>query len=883
MRLSTTALALFLFAAPAFAQQADRVVDPRTGEPVPLGLAPPPADAPPLRGDDLEPIQYLAAGATKLVRVNGDALLFQDGGLLISAEVVGSEVVELDRYVLPAQPSDMVVQGGLAYVPLRKNEGLLILDVSDPADLQEVGVLPGHDLLSVAVAGGYAYVGLGFSGVAVYDVSDPANPSVVTTFDTPGSANGTWVEGSTLYVADGNATNDPEFHIYDVSTPASPTLLGSFETGAFVTYVAVEGDVAYLAGNFGLRTVDVSDPSAPVGLGAFSAGGDTTYEIDLQGDLAYISGLAGLFVVDVSDPSVPTQHAAYPIEGQGLSTAAIPGAPLAFLGDRYEGLRLIDFTVPSAPVQTAFYENGGFAHKLFFDGDYLYVTDLGGRLRIVDVSDVGGAGAFEVGRLDVPSNTQEVLVRDGLAYVTDADFGGTGLTIVDVSDPANPTVVGSYGSPNQVFGLDLVGTTLFLANGFSGLQTLDVSNPAVPVPLDSFPMGSNTIDVMVEGDVAYVVNFGGGMYALDVSDPADLVQLDAEPGWGFLNALDLSILDAATAYVADGQNGLRYVDRSDPTDLQTTAITPVSSQARDVAVAVSPEEGSLIEEAFVAGDFYGIYQLRGGALVGQFESGDRGIGVAARTPGSGPTDLIALAGGEAGVYLFAGAGQAAVTLAAEALNSPVPAGGRLRFGVAVTNNTDGPLTGDLVLDVVGPGGVGATRTLISGGTLGAGATATLVFRLRVPASAPAGPYDATVTALTGGDGFETTFSFEVVGDALASGGAAGEGFEVEVLDDGGLVAAAAPSEAPALEATVAPNPMRGAGVVRYALPEAGRATLAVYDVLGRRVATLRDGLHEAGAHEVRLDADRLGLSGGVYVLRLDTDAGSTSSTVTVLR
>src|SRR5690606_41245843 len=111
----------------------------------------------------------------------------------------------------------------------------------------------------------------------------------------------------------------------------------------------------------------------------------------------------------------------------------------------------------------------------------------------------------------------------------------------------------------------------------------------------------------------------------------------------------------------------------------------------------------------------------------------------------------------------------------------------------------------------------------------------------------------------------------------------GAGFEVEVRGAGGSDGTAAPSGAPALDATVAPSPMRGAGVVRYALPEAGRATLAVYDVLGRRVATLRDGLHEAGAHEVRLDADRLGLSGGVYVLRLDTGAGSASSTVTVLR
>src|SRR5690606_12047231 len=208
-------LALLLFAAPSFAQQANRVTDPQTGEPVPLGLTAPPAEVPAERGGGLEPSQYLPEGATKLVRTGGTALLYQDGGLLVSAEVVGSEVVERDRYVMPAQPSDMVVHGGLAYLPLRKNEGLHILDVSDPSDLQLVGVLAGHDLLSVAVGGGYAYVGRGTAGVAVYDVSDPANPTIVTTFDTPGSANGTWVEGTTLYVADGNAASDADFRIYD--------------------------------------------------------------------------------------------------------------------------------------------------------------------------------------------------------------------------------------------------------------------------------------------------------------------------------------------------------------------------------------------------------------------------------------------------------------------------------------------------------------------------------------------------------------------------------------------------------------------------------------------------------------------------------------------
>ena len=43
-------------------------------------------------------------------------------------------------------------------------------------------------------------------------------------------------------------------------------------------------------------------------------------------------------------------------------------------------------------------------------------------------------------------------------------------------------------------------------------------------------------------------------------------------------------------------------------------------------------------------------------------------------------------------------------------------------------------------------------------------------------------------------------------------------------------------------------------------------SLAVYDLLGRRVATLVDDVQTAGSHEVVFDASRL--PSGVYILRL---------------
>ena len=65
-----------------------------------------------------------------------------------------------------------------------------------------------------------------------------------------------------------------------------------------------------------------------------------------------------------------------------------------------------------------------------------------------------------------------------------------------------------------------------------------------------------------------------------------------------------------------------------------------------------------------------------------------------------------------------------------------------------------------------------------------------------------------------------------------------------------------------------PNPFNPSTVIHYSLPEASDVTLAVYDMLGREVASLVDDRKSAGNYEVSFSATNL--SSGIYFYRLST-------------
>lgn len=127
-------------------------------------------------------------------------------------------------------------------------------------------------------------------------------------------------------------------------------------------------------------------------------------------------------------------------------------------------------------------------------------------------------------------------------------------------------------------------------------------------------------------------------------------------------------------------------------------------------------------------------------------------------------------------------------------------------------------------------------------------------------------------------GASETFTFAYVAgtnlvDLLANAAAATA--TIPVANEGG------PEERTLRFRSIAPNPAVGATAIGYSLDETAHIRLAVYDVLGRRVATLADGVLPAGHHTAVFDASAL--PGGTYVARLEADGAQVSRTLAVTR
>jgi hypothetical protein len=270
-----------------------------------------------------------------------------------------------------------------------------------------------------------------------------------------------------------------------------------------------------------------------------------------------------------------------PAAGQGASASAqVPGAnglPTSAIGT---------FSSPADGYPTAVAVAGGYAYLTFFCGIYCFSP-----LDVIDISNP--AAPTLVGATTVSWGTAGIAVQGSYAYTTGYYANPNYLRMVDVSDPANPFSAAMFtlaGSHPQAVAVQSP-YAYMLDYGTNELEVIDVSRPvAGSLPL----VGSTTTDpgpssIALQGQYAYVANaVGGTVEVIDLADPAD-PSVVGHVSLGAVGASGTSYSGIAVqgsfAYVADDNaNALKVIDVSNPASPSVVASVLAGQGATAVAV-----------------------------------------------------------------------------------------------------------------------------------------------------------------------------------------------------------------------------------------------------------------------------------------------------------
>jgi len=177
-------------------------------------------------------------------------------------------------------------------------------------------------------------------------------------------------------------------------------------------------------------------------------------------------------------------------------------------------------------------------------GNFAYVGTQGddernAYLEVYDLSNPAGATLRGAG-LELPGYDGEdagfdpvrIVVSSQTAYILHEE--GPAVSIVDVSDPNAPVLLGQYlPEPPYREGWSLsVADGMAWAGAGSELLGIDVSDPAAPERVTTLALDGKVAQVHVVGTVAYVSLISMGGVVLDIADPLDpqIVETLTMPG-----------------------------------------------------------------------------------------------------------------------------------------------------------------------------------------------------------------------------------------------------------------------------------------------------------------------------------------------------------------
>lgn len=258
--------------------------------------------------------------------------------------------------------------------------------------------------------------------------------------------------------------------------------------GSYARGMDYDNDYLYVARwEDGLFINNVANRAYPVEVGSFRECQDEPIDIEVRGNTGYLLFTDTIRIVDLSDPANITQIGWAEV---GVNDALEVVGNTMLVGNSL-GVTAFDISNPASPVYLDIcLTDYHYVKSVEAEGDYAYITMWRYGFGIIDISDpnnlvmVGSYVDEDYWPTEINSKHIGWIILGEYALVNfySPESLEYGFLVLDISDPTNPLPVKEHILPHQLLSVDLIGSMLYFGHYASGSMFVwDVSDPLHPV------------------------------------------------------------------------------------------------------------------------------------------------------------------------------------------------------------------------------------------------------------------------------------------------------------------------------------------------------------------------------------------------------------------
>ena len=434
------------------------------------------------------------------------------------------------RYQTQGDSRRLIYMNGILYLA----DGSAGFRIIQASPLEQMGTLTfSHKVQDVAVTGDYAFLAVDKLGLISVDISNPSNPVVLDTADTPGEAYGVSVRGNMAFVAD----RSQGVWAVDVTSPQTMDLTGQWTTEP--------------------NSIHLSDIT-----------------LDIGAETAYLSDEGyGLRVIDLTTMTQKTM-----LNTGGDAFSLFIDQNYVYLADGTSGLKKIDVAVVP-PDQVDSVISGGEARDVIFTPDYCYVAGGEGGVWILDHESLHDGQVSMAVHWDT-ENAQGLALSSSVLMIAD---GPGGLLFYNIANPASPEYLTRIQTAGEMLDVTVLGDFAYVAEGNSGLRRVDITNPQEPLD-QGLLEGTNTFrSVGVTADArsnrVYIAADTNGVKVYDVNSFSVVGTYKND---SHTQAVGVPEPGSNTIYAADGENGLLRLNVTNVQGIVSAGMVNTEGSAYDV-------------------------------------------------------------------------------------------------------------------------------------------------------------------------------------------------------------------------------------------------------------------------------------------------------------